>query len=122
MGFFTDAYDLFIIGVVIFLLTPLWHLNALEISLLGSTALLAAALGSLVFGHLADLLGRKVIYGYELLVLAAAISVAGFLLTFVLPEPDRKSLETIQREGEKLDEELGEKAGEGNVSGSVGSA
>jgi MFS family permease len=71
MGFFTDAYDLFIIGVVIFPLTPLWHLNALEISLLGSTALIAAALGSLVFGHLADLLGRKVIYGYELLVLAA---------------------------------------------------
>jgi MFS transporter, PHS family, inorganic phosphate transporter len=71
MGFFTDAYDLFIIGVVIFLLTPLWRLNALEISLLGSTALLAAALGSLVIGHLADLLGRKVIYGYELLVLAA---------------------------------------------------
>lgn len=70
MGFFTDAYDLFIIGVVIFLLTPLWHLNVLEISLLGSTALIAAALGSLVFGYLADLLGRKIIYGYELLILA----------------------------------------------------
>lgn len=25
MGFFTDAYDLFIIGVVSTLLTPLWH-------------------------------------------------------------------------------------------------
>lgn len=71
MGFFTDAYDLFIIGVVIVLLAPLWHLNALEISLLGSTALLSAALGSLLFGHLADLIGRKAIYGYELIVLAA---------------------------------------------------
>lgn len=28
MGFFTDAYDLFIIGVVIALLTPIWHLEA----------------------------------------------------------------------------------------------
>ena len=70
MGFFTDAYDLFIIGVVIALLKPLWHLTALEVSLLGSTALLSAALGSLIFGHLADLLGRKVIYGYELIILA----------------------------------------------------
>nr|HET6904608.1 MFS transporter [Ktedonobacteraceae bacterium] len=70
MGFFTDAYDLFIIGVVIVLLRPIWHLTALEVSLLGSTALLSAALGSLIFGHLADLLGRKVIYGYELVVLA----------------------------------------------------
>src|SRR6266536_5543231 len=71
MGFFTDAYDLFIIGVVLAILTPLWHLNALEISILGSTSLIAAALGSIIFGRLADQLGRKFIYGYELVVLAA---------------------------------------------------
>lgn len=71
MGFFTDAYDLFIIGVVVSILKPIWNLSALDISLLGSTALLSAAFGSLIFGRLADLLGRKAIYGYELLVLAA---------------------------------------------------
>src|SRR5947209_8664542 len=71
MGFFTDAYDLFIIGVVISILRPLWHPSALDISLLGSTALISAALGSIVFGRLADMLGRKFVYGYELLVLAA---------------------------------------------------
>lgn len=70
MGFFTDAYDLFIIGVVLAILTPLWHLNALEISLLGSTSLIAAALGSVIFGHLADYVGRRAIYGYTLIVLA----------------------------------------------------
>src|SRR6266567_3221435 len=70
MGFFTDAYDLFIIGVVLAILTPLWHLNALDVSLLGSTSLIAAALGSLIFGRLADRLGRKFVYGYELVVLA----------------------------------------------------
>src|SRR5947207_15336297 len=53
MGFFTDAYDLFIIGVALAILTPLWHLSALEVSLLGSTSLIAAALGSVVFGRLA---------------------------------------------------------------------
>src|SRR5216683_5851921 len=70
MGFFTDAYDLFIIGVALAILTPLWHLNALEVSLLGSTSLIAAALGSITFGRLADHFGRKFIYGYELIVLA----------------------------------------------------
>ncbi len=70
MGFFTDAYDLFIIGAVLAILAPLWHLNALEISLLGSTSLIAAALGSLIFGWIADHIGRKFIYGYELVVLA----------------------------------------------------
>lgn len=76
MGFFTDAYDLFIIGVVISILKPIWHLSSLEVSLLGSTALLSAALGSVIFGRLADMLGRKFVYGYELLVLAVGAIVS----------------------------------------------
>ena len=71
MGFFTDAYDLFIIGVVLTLLKTEWNLSAFHVALVGSTALIAAAIGSLVFGRIADLLGRKRIYGYEVLVLAA---------------------------------------------------
>ncbi len=78
MGFFTDAYDLFIIGVVLAVLTPLWHLNSLEISLLGSTSLIAAALGALIFGRLADKLGRKFIYGCELIVLAIGAIASAF--------------------------------------------
>jgi len=70
MGFFTDAYDLFIIGAALSILTPLWHLNALEISLLSSTSLLAAAFGSYLFGRLADRVGRHSIYGLTLVVLA----------------------------------------------------
>jgi MFS transporter, PHS family, inorganic phosphate transporter len=70
MGFFTDAYDLFIIGVVMSLLKPLWHTAKLEESLVESTALLASAFGALLFGRVADMLGRKRIYGVEVLVLA----------------------------------------------------
>src|SRR5437763_3520153 len=70
MGFFTDAYDLFIIGVALAILKPLWHLNSLEVSLLGSTSLIAAALGALIFGRLADYVGRRAIYGHTLIVLA----------------------------------------------------
>jgi MFS transporter, PHS family, inorganic phosphate transporter len=71
MGFFTDAYDLFIIGVVMSLVKPIWHIGKVEESLVDSTALLAAALGALLFGRVADMLGRKRIYGVEVLVLAA---------------------------------------------------
>jgi len=70
MGFFTDAYDLFIIGVVTSLLIPLWHLNPLEIALINSVSLLSAALGSYLFGLLADRIGRHKIYGLTLIVLA----------------------------------------------------
>jgi MFS family permease len=71
MGFFTDAYDLFIIGVIMAILKPIWHVTALEASLVSSTALLASALGALAFGRVADMWGRKRIYGVEVLVLAA---------------------------------------------------
>jgi MFS family permease len=71
MGFFTDAYDLFVIGVVMSMLGPLWHPGKLEESLVESTALLAAAFGALLFGRVADMVGRKRIYGVEVLVLAA---------------------------------------------------
>ena len=71
MGFFTDAYDLFIIGVVMVLLKQQWKVGKLEESLVESTALLASALGALLFGRVADMVGRKRIYGTEVLMLAA---------------------------------------------------
>src|ERR1700728_4014314 len=71
MGFFTDAYDLFIIGVVMSMLQPLWHTGKLEEGLVESTALLASAIGALLFGRVADMVGRKRIYGVEGLVLEA---------------------------------------------------
>ena len=70
MGFFTDAYDLFIIGVVMSLLKAEWHISPVEQGLVTSTALLASAAGAIAFGRVADMLGRKRIYGYEVLVLA----------------------------------------------------
>jgi PHS family inorganic phosphate transporter-like MFS transporter len=70
MGFFTDAYDLFVIGIVVVLLTPEWGLSTSQISLLNSITLLAAAFGAIIFGRIADILGRKRIYGYEVLILA----------------------------------------------------
>src|ERR1700761_7011260 len=78
MGFFTDAYDLFIIGVVMSLVKPLWHVGKVEESLVDSTALLASAFGAILFGRVADMLGRKRIYGYEVLVLAAGAIASAF--------------------------------------------
>ena len=78
MGFFTDAYDLFIIGVVMALLKPMWHVGKVEEGLVESTALLAAAIGALLFGRVADMVGRKRIYGVEVLVLAAGAIACAF--------------------------------------------
>jgi len=76
MGFFTDAYDLFIIGTVTVLLTPIWHLSTNQISLLNSVSLLASVVGALVFGKLMDHLGRVAMYafGVALLTLGAVLT------------------------------------------------
>jgi PHS family inorganic phosphate transporter-like MFS transporter len=62
MGFFTDAYDLFIIGIASTLIAKEWHLSSGRLALLNSTMLAAAFLGALVFGRLADASGRKRVY------------------------------------------------------------
>ncbi|MGH7667656.1 MAG: MFS transporter [Candidatus Dormibacteria bacterium] len=71
-GFFTDAYDLFIIGTALALIKVEYHPSAVEIGLVGSTALLAAFVGSTVFGRIADVFGRKKIYGLEAAIMAVA--------------------------------------------------
>jgi MFS transporter, PHS family, inorganic phosphate transporter len=74
MGFFTDAYDLFVIGIASALITKDWHLSSDHLALLNSTMLAAAFLGALVFGRYADKVGRKRVYW-----LVAVIMIAGAL-------------------------------------------
>lgn len=62
MGFFTDAYDLFVIGIVSTLLKHEWHLATGQLALLNAVMLGAAFLGAIVFGRIADLVGRKRVY------------------------------------------------------------
>ncbi len=82
MGFFTDAYDLFIIGMALVYLKPEWHLSAAQIGLLGSGSLLAAFLGALTLGRLADLIGRKTIYGLEAGLMAVGALACAFAPDF----------------------------------------
>ncbi len=73
MGFFTDAYDLFVIGIVSTLLKTEWHLNTGQLAMLNAVMLGAAFLGALVFGRIADKVGRTRVYWMSaaLMVIAA---------------------------------------------------
>jgi MFS transporter, PHS family, inorganic phosphate transporter len=72
MGFFTDAYDLFVIGVASTLITKDWNLSTDRLALLNATMLGAAFLGALVFGRIADLVGRKRVYWLVAAIMAVA--------------------------------------------------
>ncbi len=80
MGFFTDAYDLFVIGVASALITKDWNLSSGHLALLNSTMLFAAFIGAFVFGRFADVIGRKHVYW-----VVAAITIAGALGSALAP-------------------------------------
>jgi PHS family inorganic phosphate transporter-like MFS transporter len=90
MGFFTDAYDLFIIGIVLLLLEgslpTSFHIasgNAfIGAGLLGSSAIIAAIFGQVIWGTLADKLGRKSIYGIEAAILATGALLSAFAWSY----------------------------------------
>jgi PHS family inorganic phosphate transporter-like MFS transporter len=69
MGFFTDAYDLFIIGTASTLISKQWHLGTNQTALINSMTLLGAFFGAIAWGRLADVAGRKRIYGLEALIM-----------------------------------------------------
>jgi PHS family inorganic phosphate transporter-like MFS transporter len=62
MGFFTDAYDLFVISTVATLVALQWHLSTTMTSWVTGAAILGAFVGASVFGRVADILGRKSVY------------------------------------------------------------
>ncbi|KAF9162356.1 Inorganic phosphate transporter pho84 [Mortierella sp. AD011] len=74
-GFFTDAYDVFIINLVVPMLGYIYFKqngnklpSATEGSLKGMSSF-GTLVGQLVFGYLGDAVGRKRIYGLELMVI-----------------------------------------------------
>ncbi len=80
VGFFTDAYDLFVISTVAVLVAAQWHLNATQTSWVTGSAILGAFIGAFLFGRVADVLGRKRVYA-----LVASIMIVGALASALAP-------------------------------------
>ncbi len=80
MGVFTDGYDLISISVVLPLVLKSFgvdHLTGMQSSLLVASALLASAVGALVFGVLSNA-GRKRYYGVDVMLMAVAALAQAF--------------------------------------------
>ena len=69
VSFFTDAYDLFVIGVVLLMLRGVLSLGAYQIGAIASAALFGAVLGPVLFGRIADRFGRKSTFWITIMIL-----------------------------------------------------
>ena len=82
MGFFTDAYDLFVISTVAVLVKAQWHLSTTQTSWVAGSTILAAFIGALVFGRIADVLGRKSVYALVALIMIVGAVTSAFATGF----------------------------------------
>jgi MFS family permease len=81
VGFFTDAYDLFVIGTAAALVAIQWHLSTLQTSWVTGAAILGAFVGAFTFGRIADVIGRKKVY-----VSVAVIMIFGAVASAFAPD------------------------------------
>ncbi len=79
MGFFTDAYDLFILGTALPIIEAVFHVtDSTTVGLIGASALFGAFVGAILFGQIADRIGRKAVYGIELMIMVVFALVSAF--------------------------------------------
>ncbi|PRP86636.1 hypothetical protein PROFUN_05115 [Planoprotostelium fungivorum] len=72
IGFFTDAYDLFVINMCVPMIKYVYfdnHLPAVDEGFMKGTAVFGTLVGQLLFGIIADHKGRSGVYGIELMLI-----------------------------------------------------
>ena len=78
-GVFADGFGLGIIGISLSLATPQLGLSAVWLGVLGGASLTGLFAGALLTGPVADQLGRRTIFAYNM-VIAAALSAMQFIV------------------------------------------
>ncbi len=70
MGYFLDGYDLLVIGPALIFIGPLFDIGAVISALIGVATIVGQLIGGAIFGFVADMKGRKVIYQWDMLIFA----------------------------------------------------
>jgi len=73
-----DGYDLVVYGTMVPTLMKAWKLNPAQAGVIGSYALIGAGFGSIIFGTLADKIGRKRALIISATLFSAAMGLTGF--------------------------------------------
>lgn len=84
IGWMFDAMDVGILSFVIAALSVDWGLNSTQMGWIGSVNSIGMAVGALLFGVLADKVGRKQIFMWTLILFSVASGLSAFATTFTV--------------------------------------
>lgn len=84
MGAFLDGYDLLVIGIALLTLKGQFDLTAAETGALTAAAFAGMAIGSFVFGAVADKMGRKPLFTIDLIIFVVAALASGLAHDVIL--------------------------------------
>ena len=82
VGWMFDAMDVGILSFVIAALAVDWGLSSSQMGWIGSVNSIGMAVGALLFGVLADKIGRKQIFMWTLIVFSVASGISALTTTF----------------------------------------
>ncbi|MDE2572893.1 MAG: MFS transporter, partial [bacterium] len=66
-GVLLDGYDITVISVALLLLKPQFHATAADVGLIGASTLAGNLVGAVIFGNLADRIGRKYTFYWDIM-------------------------------------------------------
>ena len=66
VGVLSDSYNLYAISLVFFSITGYLHVGYVDYSVLTASGYIGAGIGAILFGAVADRIGRKPMYGIDL--------------------------------------------------------
>lgn len=83
LAILSEGYDLGVMGTIIpaLLKDPVWHLSPIQIGAMGSSALLGTLIGAYAFGALSDLIGRKRVLVWCVVLFSLSMAVAAAAAT-----------------------------------------
>ncbi|MEM0132210.1 MFS transporter [Acidiplasma sp.] len=83
MGIMMDGYTLTVFSYALLYLIKVMALTSYEISIMGISSILGVFAGSIIFGKMADIYGRRYIYVYDLIAVSIFIFLTGFSTNYV---------------------------------------
>lgn len=84
IGTFFDLYDIFLGGLLGAVLTPIFHLNAVQTALVIASGFIGMFVGASVLGIVSDYIGRRTMYMINLLIYSVFSLLAAFSTAYIL--------------------------------------